>query len=104
MRRSWFTGLLLWFVVLRSCCLVRFPVTVKRLVVLVLVVFVFLVIWIVSVVYIGLIEGGLIMARRKKLSLGRSKRMFTRGAQHVHPLNSGVLTGPGGPMRGGIRL
>lgn len=44
------------------------------------------------------------MGRRHKLSMGNSKRMFTRNAQRVHPRNGGVMTGPGGPMRGGIRL
>lgn len=43
------------------------------------------------------------MAKRYKLSLGHSRGMFSRHAMRVHPLN-GALTGPGGPMRGGIRL
>lgn len=38
------------------------------------------------------------MARRKKLSLGKSRRMFTRHASHPHPFNMAA------PMRGGIRL
>lgn len=40
--------------------------------------------------------------KRHKLSLHRSKKMFTRHASHPHPMNG--LTGAGGPMRGGIRL
>lgn len=44
------------------------------------------------------------MSRRYELSNGRSQSMFTRNALRVHPYNGGVLTGPGGPMRGGIRL
>lgn len=40
--------------------------------------------------------------KRHKLSMRRSKRMFTKHAQHAHPFNG--LSGPGGPMRGGIRL
>lgn len=42
--------------------------------------------------------------KRRKLDLGRSRKMFSRGARNVHPFNSNVMTGPGGPMRGGIRL
>lgn len=42
--------------------------------------------------------------KRHKIGLRKSKRMFTKGAQRVHPFNAGVMTGPGGPMRGGIRL
>lgn len=42
------------------------------------------------------------MARRHKLSLGRSRKMFSKHAVHPHPMNA--LSGPGGPMRGGIRL
>lgn len=37
--------------------------------------------------------------RRHKLSLGRSRKMFTRHASHSHPLNTAPM-----PMRGGIRL
>lgn len=44
------------------------------------------------------------MAKRHKLGLSHSKKMFTRGAMRVHPRNAPMLTGPGGPMRGGIRL
>lgn len=44
------------------------------------------------------------MSRRHELSLSHSQAMFTRNAMRVHPYNSNVLTGPGGPMRGGIRL
>lgn len=44
------------------------------------------------------------MAKRHSLSRGVSQHMFTRNAMRVHPFNSNVLTGPGGPMRGGIRL
>jgi len=40
--------------------------------------------------------------KRKKLSYGKSKRMFTKHASHPHPMNA--LSGAGGPMRGGIRL
>lgn len=42
--------------------------------------------------------------RRHKMGRGRSSRMFTRGASRVHPFNGKVMTGPGGPLRGGIRL
>lgn len=59
----------------------------------------------VSVVSTGLSEREVMfMRKRHGLSRGRSKRMFTKSAQSVHPFNSGVMTGPGGPMRGGIRL
>lgn len=44
------------------------------------------------------------MRKRHGLRLGVSQRMFTRNALRVHPYNSNTLTGPGGPMRGGIRL
>lgn len=44
------------------------------------------------------------MAKRHELSYGVSQSMFTRNAMRVHPFNANVLTGPGGPMRGGIRL
>lgn len=44
------------------------------------------------------------MARRHKMGLRHSKRSFTHNALRVHPFNAGVMTGPGGPMRGGIRL
>lgn len=40
--------------------------------------------------------------KRKRLSGGKSRRMFTKHAMHPHPMNA--LTGAGGPMRGGIRL
>lgn len=39
------------------------------------------------------------MARRHKLSGGKSRRMFTKHASHPHPMNM-----MGAPMRGGIRL
>ncbi len=39
------------------------------------------------------------MKYRKKLSRGKSRRMFTKGAQRVHRKN-----GSRGSMRGGIRL
>lgn len=39
------------------------------------------------------------MSRRHKLSLGKSKKMFSRHASHPHPKN--LIAGP---MRGGIRL
>lgn len=44
------------------------------------------------------------MSRRHELSNSYSQSMFTRHAMRVHPFNGGVLSGPGGPMRGGIRL
>lgn len=44
------------------------------------------------------------MSKRHKLSNGYSQSMFTRHAMRVHPFNSTVMSGPGGPMRGGIRL
>lgn len=40
------------------------------------------------------------MARRSKMGRGNSRKVFTRGAQRVHPKNLMV----GAPMRGGIRL
>lgn len=40
--------------------------------------------------------------KRRPLSSGKSRRMFTKHASHPHPKNA--LTGFGGPMRGGIRL
>lgn len=42
------------------------------------------------------------MARRHKMSLHKSRKMFSKHAVHPHPMNN--LTGAGGPMRGGIRL
>ena len=44
------------------------------------------------------------MSKRHAIPLSQSQSMFTRGAMRVHPRNSNVMTGPGGPMRGGIRL
>lgn len=44
------------------------------------------------------------MSRRRSLGRYSSQRMFQKGASRVHPFNSNVMTGPGGPMRGGIRL
>lgn len=44
------------------------------------------------------------MSKRHSLSRGVSQRMFTRHAMNVHPFNANVMTGPGGPMRGGIRM
>lgn len=44
------------------------------------------------------------MAKRRRMSYGNSQSIFTRNAMRVHPFNTNVLTGPGGPMRGGIRL
>lgn len=41
------------------------------------------------------------MAKRRSLSAGKSRHMFTKHASHPHPKN-GLMTG--GPMRGGIRL
>lgn len=40
------------------------------------------------------------MARRKKLSMRRSKKLFRSGAKSVHKRNAIVAV----PMRGGIRL
>ena len=37
--------------------------------------------------------------RRKSMSMGKSKKVFVRGAVNVHPKNN-----LGTPMRGGIRL
>lgn len=42
--------------------------------------------------------------KRHKMSNGHSKKLFSRTAMRVHPFNGGRLTGPGSPMRGGIRL
>lgn len=42
------------------------------------------------------------MAKRRRMSSSGSKRLFSRTANRVHPMNG--LTGAGGPMRGGIRL
>lgn len=39
------------------------------------------------------------MSKRGGMSRGRSKKVFSRGAQRVHPRN---VSPP--PMRGGIRL
>lgn len=39
--------------------------------------------------------------KRRKIPLAKSKRMFSRNT-FTHPKN--VMTGFGGPMRGGIRL
>lgn len=41
--------------------------------------------------------------KRHKMSLSKSRKHFTRNAVSPHPLNM-MMTGPGGPMRGGIRL
>lgn len=40
------------------------------------------------------------MARRRKLSMRKSKKLFSRTARKVHGKNAFVP----GPMRGGIRL
>ncbi len=40
------------------------------------------------------------MAFRRKMNRRKSKKVFTRGAQRVHPRNQSI----GRPMRGGIRL
>jgi len=40
------------------------------------------------------------MARRKRMRRRNSKRVFTRGAQRIHPKNRLSAR----PMRGGIRL
>lgn len=42
--------------------------------------------------------------KRHKMSRGSSVSNFNRGARSIHPFNAGVRSGPGGPMRGGIRL
>lgn len=42
--------------------------------------------------------------QRHRISQGYSNGMFTRNAMRVHWKNTNVLTGPGGPMRGGIRF
>lgn len=55
-------------------------------------------------VSIGSGKGGKQMARRHRIDYNVSQSMFTRNALRVHPYNSNVMTGPGGPMRGGIRL
>jgi len=44
------------------------------------------------------------MSKRYEIPLSQSQHMFTKHAMRVHPFNGNVLTGPGGPMRGGIRL
>lgn len=41
------------------------------------------------------------MARRGRMRGGHSRRVFTKGAQRVHPKNVTYTTSP---MRGGIRL
>lgn len=40
------------------------------------------------------------MSFRSKIGSGRSRKIFSKGAQRVHPKNSML----GAPMRGGIRL
>lgn len=42
--------------------------------------------------------------RRRKLSRGSSRRMFSSGAQRVHVKNLRPMFGGGMVMRGGIRL
>lgn len=42
--------------------------------------------------------------KRHSMSNKYSQSLFTRTAKRVHPRNGTRLTGPGGPMRGGIRL
>lgn len=39
--------------------------------------------------------------KRHKMGRSKSRRVFTKTAQRVHPKNG---LGSGGPMRGGIRL
>lgn len=68
------------------------------------VVFVFSTIWSVSDVVCGLRLEEVVMSKRHEIPLAQSQSMFTRNAMRVHPFNGNVLTGPGGPMRGGIRL
>lgn len=41
------------------------------------------------------------MSKRAKMNRHHSRKVFTKGAQRVHPKNA---MGQGGPMRGGIRL
>lgn len=41
------------------------------------------------------------MRKRGSMNRGYSKKVFTKGAQRVHPKNG---LGSGNPMRGGIRL
>lgn len=41
------------------------------------------------------------MSKRGRMNRSHSKRVFTKGAQRVHPKNNISTTGP---MRGGIRL
>lgn len=42
--------------------------------------------------------------KRHKMGQRSSQKSFTKHAMRVHPFNAGGVTGPGGPMRGGIRL
>lgn len=66
----------------------------------------------VSVVWLSCVHGVRIVLRfvimevmfmrRHKLPLRKSKRMFSKHSSHPHPMN--MLSGAGGPMRGGIRL
>lgn len=42
--------------------------------------------------------------RRSRMSRGRSKRSFRKGASNVHGLNSLSSSGSNYVMRGGIRL
>lgn len=49
------------------------------------------------------VTGGVCM-KRHSMSNKYSQSLFTRTAKRVHPRNGTRLTGPGGPMRGGIRL
>lgn len=42
------------------------------------------------------------VAKRGKMSRGHSRKVFSKGANRVHPKNA--MTGAGYVMRGGIRL
>lgn len=44
------------------------------------------------------------MARRHKISRGKSKYVFNKGAARVHPMNMMSSSGSRYVMRGGIRL
>lgn len=42
--------------------------------------------------------------KRSKMHRGYSRKVFTKGAQRVHPKNALSMVSHAGPMRGGIRL
>lgn len=56
----------------------------------------------VFIAFISFLTQGAVMRRRNKMSRSFSKKVFSKGAQRVHPKNG--LTSSGNPMRGGIRL